>query len=170
MKPSGKFYQMSERLHEFPAIAAALLKYKKHEWIIVAFERDNEILLIWLNKGMNRSIVSSRLSVEDMARVAGEREAASVLTFHNHPNPDPNYLDCTRPSDLDIKTAKIRSSVLNDRGVNFVSFVCERGRPYEYSLSPADSFLPLPQFIEEIDEVNGRSRLKNLSLHVERIL
>lgn len=170
MKPSGKFYQMSERLREFPAIAAALLKYKKHEWIIVAFERDNEILLTWLNKGMNRSIVSSRLSVEDMARVTGEKEATSVLTFHNHPNPDPNYLDCTKPSDLDIKTAKVRSSVLNDRGVNLVSFVCERGRHYEYSLSPADSFLPLAQFIEEIDAVNGRSRLKNLSLHVKRIL
>lgn len=169
MKPSGRFYQISDTLYKFPAIAAALLKYKKHEWIIVAFERNEEVLLIWLNKGLNRSYVSSYLSAGDMAKVADEKEATSVVTFHNHPNPDPNYLNCTRPSALDIETAKVRSSVLNERGVNLVSFVCERGRHYEYLLSPADSFLPLRQFIEEIDEVNGQSKFKNLSLHFERI-
>lgn len=167
MKPSGRFYQISDSLYKFPAIAAALLKYKKHEWIVVAFERKKKIFLIWLNKGLNRLRVSSYLSAGDMAKVADEKGTTSVVTFHNHPNPD--YLDCTKPSGQDIETAKVRSSVLNDRGVNLVSFVCERGRHYEYFLSPADSFLPLPQFIEEINEVNGRSKLKNLSLHFERI-
>lgn len=169
MKPTGRFYQISDSLYKFPAIAAALLKYKKHEWIIVAFERNKEIFLIWLNKGLNRSRVSSYLSAGNMAKVADEKEATSVLTFHNHPNPDPNYLDCTKPSAQDIETANGRFSVLSERGVNLVSFVCERGRHFEYFLSPADSFLPLPQFIEEINEVNGRSKLKNLSLHFERI-
>jgi hypothetical protein len=169
MKPSGRFYQMSESLHEFPAIAAALLKYKKHEWIIVAFERNKEIFLTWLNKGLNRLSVSSYLSTEDMAKVADAKRVTSVLTFHNHPNPDPDHLDCTKPSDQDIEIAKGHFSVLNEHGVNLVSFVCERGRHYKYFLWPADSFLPLPQCIEEIDEVNGQSRLKNLSLHFERI-
>jgi len=169
MKPTGTFYQISESLHIFPAIAAALLKYKKHEWVIVSFERNKGIFLIWLNKGLNRLSASFYLSAEDMAKVADAKGATSVLTFHNHPNPDPNYLVCTKPSDRDIETAKVHSSVLNERGVNLVSFVCERGRHYEYFLSPADSFLPLPQFIEEINAVNGRSSLKNLSLHFERI-
>ena len=169
MKPTGRFYQISESLQEFPAIAAALLKYKKHEWIIVAFERNKEIFLIWLNKGSNRSSVSSGLSAKDMVEVAEATKASSVLTFHNHPNPYPNYLDCTKPSDQDIETAKVWSSVLNESGINLVSFICERGRHYEYFLSPADSFLPLQQFIDEINQVNGRSKLKNLSLHFERI-
>lgn len=169
MKPTGRFYQMIESLHKFPAIAAALLKYKKHEWTIIAFERDSEVFLAWLNKGPNRLSVTSSLSAEDMAKVADAKEATSVVTFHNHPNPDPDHLDCTRPSNQDIEAAKYRSFVLNERGVNLVSFVCERGRHYQYFLSPADGFLPLPQFIEEINELNGRSRLENLSLHIERI-
>jgi len=170
MKPAGKFYQMSDSLHVFPAIAAALLKYKKHEWVIVAFERNKEIFLTWLNKGLNRLSASFYLSAEDMAKVADAKGATSVLTFHNHPNPNPNYLDCTKPSDQDIETAKVHSFVLNERGVNLVSFVCERGRHHEYFLSPTDSFLPLPQFIEDINTINGQSRLQNLSLHLERIL
>jgi len=168
MKPTGRFYQISESLHNFPSIAAALLKYKKHEWIIVAFERNKEIFLTWLNKGINQLSVSSYLSAQDIAKISDEKKATSVLTFHNHPNPDPNYLNCTKPSEQDITTAKGRSSALNERSANLVSFVCERGRHYEYFLSPADSFLSLSQFIKEINEVNGRSRLQNLSLHLER--
>jgi len=169
MKPSGKFYRVRERLHEFPAIAAALLKYKKHEWIIVAFERNKEIFFAWLNKGLDRSSVSLHLKADDIVKTASANNATSVLTFHNHPNPDPNYLDCTKPSKQDIATGEYRSSLLNGCGVNLASFVCERGRHYQYLLSPADSFLPLKHIIKEISEVNGKSRSKNLALHIERI-
>jgi len=170
MEPSGRFYPISESLQKFPPVAAALLKYKKHEWAIIAFERNKEIFLIWLNKGLNRSSVSPYLSPEAMGKVADERGATSILEFHNHPNPDPNYLVCTKPSDLDLATAKACSSVLNERGLNLVSFVCERGRHYEYFLSPADTFLPLLEFVQEINDVNGQSRLTNLKLHIERMI
>ena len=43
MNPNGKIYQINESLFEFPSIAAALLKYKKHEWIIIAFEKNKNI-------------------------------------------------------------------------------------------------------------------------------
>jgi len=39
MNPNGKFYEIDHDLHSFPSIAAALLKYKKHEWIIISFEK-----------------------------------------------------------------------------------------------------------------------------------
>jgi len=169
MRPNGKFYQRSDSLYRFPAIAAALLKYKKHEWIIMAFESNKEIFLIWLNKGPDRSSASPYFWTKDMPNVPHGKKLTSVMIFHNHPNPDPKYFDYTKPSGRDIEFAKDYSSVLNDLGINLVSFICERGRHYEYFLSPADSFLPLPQFIEEINEVNGRSKLKNLSLHFERI-
>ena len=41
MRADGRFYKIEERLFEFPALATGLLKYKKHEWIIIAFERRN---------------------------------------------------------------------------------------------------------------------------------
>jgi len=46
MNPNGTFYRINEGLFEFPSIAAALLKYKKHEWIIIAFEKHKKIGLM----------------------------------------------------------------------------------------------------------------------------
>jgi hypothetical protein len=154
---------------EFPSLAAGLLKYKKHEWSIIAFERGKRVSLVWLNKGPSRESVSSHLSAEEIAVVAKEKDATSVLCFHNHPNPAPSYLDCTRRSEQDIETARVRSSVLNKRGTNLVSFVCERGRHHEYFRSPANTFLPLAEFIAAINKVNDQSKLGNLSLHIERL-
>jgi len=169
MNPNGTFYRMSESVSRFPAVAAALLKYKKHEWIIVAFEKDNKVELIWLNKGFDRSSVSSYLSMENTTKTAEQENQKSVLIFHNHPNINPNYYDCKKPSEKDITSANELAQVLNPKGINLLEFVCERGRHYEYFLSPADTFLPLLEFIEVIDKVNGQSKYKNLSLHFGRI-
>lgn len=53
-------------------------------------------------------------------------------------------------------------------GINLITFVCERGMHYEYGLYPADNFLPLNKYLQEIKAVNGRSIFKNLQLHLER--
>ena len=169
MKPTGTCYQVDEQLFRFPSTAAALLKYKKHEWIIVAFERDAHVDRIWVNKGLDRSQVFLSLPMESIAHLAKAQAYSSVLTFHNHPNPDPVYLDCTRPSEQDLRTANLRAQAFNTLGVNMVAFVCERGRHYRYLLSPADSFLPLSELIRDMNEINGSSRLGNLSLHLERL-
>ncbi len=169
MDPKGRFYRISKSLSEFPSIAAALLKWKKHEWIIFAFEKQQRIDLVWLNKGVDRSRVSPYLSMERIAEIAKQENYESLLVFHNHPNPNPSYYDCSRPSSPDIKSANERARVLNRKGINLVEFICERGEHYQYYLSPADSFLPLSEFIIAINRVNGLSKLKNLSLHFERI-
>lgn len=169
MKPTGTFCRLSEGLFGFPSTAAALLKYKKHEWIIVAFEKDKYVDMIWVNKGPDRSQVSLALPVLRIVEVARQHGYRSVLTFHNHPNPDPAYLDCTRPSERDLNTASERARILNSNGVNLLSFVCERGVHYKYLLSTAKTFLPLSGFVANINNINGLSRLRNLSLHLERI-
>jgi hypothetical protein len=169
MNPNGAFYEMDEGLFEFPSIAAALLKYKKHEWVIIAFERQRRICSLWLNKGFDRSSVSPYLAAEDMAIIAEEEDCTSILIFHNHPNSNPNYYDCTRPSRKDLESANEFANVLNVYGINLIEFVCERGTHHEYFLSPADNFLPLSEFVSAIDEVNDLSKIKNLSLHLERI-
>jgi len=169
MNPKGAFYKINEDLFEFPAIAAALLKYKKHEWIIIAFEKDKKVNLIWVNKGVDRSCVSSYLSVWEITEIAKRGNFTSVLKFHNHPNPDPNYYSCEAPSDKDIKSARELARVLNANGINLLEFICERGKHYKYLLSPSDAFLPLTEFLKAIEKANGRSRLGNLALHLERI-
>lgn len=167
MRSDGRFYKIEERLFEFPAVAAGLLKYKKHEWIIIAFEKEKRVELIWLNKGKDNKSVSWFLSASEIVETAKQHSFSSVLVFHNHPNPSPRHYSCTQPSELDIETANQQGVTLNANDINLLEFVCEKGRHYEYFRSPSAEFFPISQFIKEIRNVNGVSRLKNLSLHLE---
>ncbi len=169
MNADGKFYRINDNLFDFPARVAGLLKYKKHEWVVVGFEKDKVIDLIWLNKGFNSSGACINIPISEIAELTRKSTYRSVLVFHNHPNPDPNRYDCRTPSELDMRTAKKYAEALNPEGVNVLKFICERGRFYEYSLCPADHFLPLTGFIFQLNQLNGQSRFTNLRLHWERI-
>lgn len=169
MKADGRYYVINEKLFELPSIIAALLKYKKHEWIVVAFEKNRTIDLIWLNKGEDNRSVSLIPSLGKLSYQAHKENYTSVLKFHNHPNSNPGLYDCTKPSEQDLRSARIFATAYNDYGVNLVEFVCERGRHYEYFLSPAHKFLPLNDFIIAVRSRNGLRSLQNLSLHMERI-
>ena len=170
MKPNGSYYNINTSLIDFPSTSASLLKYKKHEWIILGFEKQKSVDLIWVNKGFDRESVSSHISAETIAQTAKKNSISSVLFFHNHPNINPNKFDCTKPSQQDFVSADHFSQILNGHGINLIEFVCERGKHYEYYLSPADSFMPMVIFINEIENVNGKSKWINLGLHTERIL
>jgi len=169
MKADGRFYPVDEDLTSFPSIAAGLLKYKKHEWMIVALEKGGRVRLIWANKGPDNSQVTCVLPFDAIAQFAREDACSSVLCFHNHPNSDPSRYSYTAPSLVDMATSVHASQFFNERGINLAEFVCERGRSYRYSLSPADAFLPLPEYVERAISANGRSKLANLSLHRERL-
>lgn len=168
MEANGSFYHIKEGLFEFSSSAAALLKYKKHEWIIIAFEKDKNVNLIWVNKGFDRSSVSLYLSIEAIIKTA-KQYATSVLIFHNHPNINPNYYNYIKPSEKDIESAKQFAMALNNNDINLVEFVCERGKHYEYFLSASGSFFPVQEFIQAINHINGKSKFRNLLLHLERI-
>jgi len=105
MAANGSFYDMSEQLSPFPALAAALLKYKKHEWIIVAFERDKVIDKLWLNKGPDKSHVNFGISLPSVQQLAANGNYRSVLVFHNHPNSDPSVYSMRNASDKDKLSA-----------------------------------------------------------------
>jgi len=167
MNPDGSFYEIEQNLLSFPAVAAALLKYKKHEWIIVAFEKDEVVIKLWVNKGFNRSAVSLYLPIEQVVGIAQEVECRTVLVSHNHPNPYSRYVHCNAPSARDLDTAKEWASILNRNGINLVEFICERGISYEYYRSIADAFLPMRSFVSEIQKVNATSKWTNISLHFE---
>ncbi len=169
MNPNGNFYAINEDLHSFPSIAAGLLKYKKHEWIIISFEKDRKVPLIWLNKGFDRSGVSPYLSVNELDGIARRDGYTTVMIFHNHPNSNPNHFDCSKPSSQDLKSASEFSTALNGNGINLLEFICERGNHHRYASEYSDTFLPVSGYIEEVRRQNGNTRMMNFSLHLERI-
>jgi hypothetical protein len=169
MAANGSVYNMSEQLFEFPALAAGLLKYKKHEWIMVAFERNKAIDKMWVNKGPDRSQVHFGISLPSVQQMAANGGYRSVLVFHNHPNSDPSLYSTRQASDRDKQTAGELADQLRSAGVNLIEFVCERGRHYNYWRSVCDTFLPLEGFREKLRQVNGSSRGQNFSLHWERL-
>lgn len=171
MKPSGQFYDFHESLSRFPSVAAALLRYKKHEWVILAFEKDRQVIKVWLNKGPDGTTVSPLLSFHGVLSHAQTLGAQTVLRFHNHPDPAfMMYEYSTAASPTDYDSAKNFAAHLNPEGINWLDFVCEHGAPALYALSVADSFLPVSGFQTQLQAENGRSRYTNLLLHLERIL
>ncbi len=168
MNQTGQLYSISDSLSEFPARAAGLIKGKKHEWVICGFEREKMIDLIWLNKGI-REQVSIQLEVNKIIQVATNGGYTSVLRFHNHPNSNPDRYDLLGPSDQDMISTRYYKDILNGAGLNFLDFVCERGRYREFTLSAAACFIPLKSCAETVQGANGKSRLENFLLHMERV-
>jgi len=50
LNKSGQFYNCDETLSNFPGIAAALLKGKKHEWVIFAFAKNKKVFSFCQNE------------------------------------------------------------------------------------------------------------------------
>ncbi len=169
MESTGRFYRVDEKVSSFPAIGAGLLKYKKHEWIILGFEKNRMVVMFWTNKGPDNTKVFSLLDFNTAVETAGRIGASTVLVLHNHPNPNPSRYAMHSPSNKDKESAQGLAHILNSRGINLVEFVCERGRPNEFYTAPADSFYPLPTFQAQIQSENGQRRLTNLKLHWERL-
>ena len=51
MPPRGGWFNFDCQMEIWPATAAALFKYKKHEWVVVAFLHDRRVSRLWINKG-----------------------------------------------------------------------------------------------------------------------
>lgn len=169
MQADGRFYQFNESLTNFPSIAASLLKYKKHEWIIIAFEKNKKVELCWMNKGLDRESVGLNISMNHLIETAKTHSYNSMIIFHNHPNQNPTRYDCTKPSKQDIKTATEWGDTLNKQGINLLEFICERGKHYQYHVQYSDSFMPKSIFATEIRNKNGKTKFGNFILHIERI-
>ncbi len=169
MKPSGKFYEIQETLFNFPIWVASNLKYKKHEWIILGFEKNKFIDWVWINKGNDSVSCFCLLSLGEIIDTCIQHEYKSVLMFHNHPNSDPSYYSCTKASDTDLKTAREWGDSFNKNYINFLDFVCERGKHYIFYKSINDKFLSINEYIKNINTINGISKLKNFILHMELI-
>ena len=170
LNPRGVFYAVDLPLYTTASTVAGLLKYKKHEWIVVAFESEKRVALLWVNKGHNNSSVSILLPLELALQTAMKHGYTSALVFHNHPNSDPSRYNCTEASQTDLDTASLWARTLNPAGVNLVEYVCERGRHYCYFQSPSEHFMPLSGFVADVHCANGISWIGDLRLHAGRVL
>ena len=169
MPPTGGLIRIEYALSETPPVLASLLKYKKHEWIMIAFEKDKKVDLVWMNKGHDRTSVGSLISIDRVKQLCAESGYNSVLIFHNHPNSNPNHYRVDLPSQTDLQSAKSWAQSLNADGINLVEYICDRGTPIKYYISIRDSFLPFNSFYTQIQVDNGASWNRNLSLHIERM-
>ena len=167
MKREGEFARVDLPTDCVASWAASLLKYKKHEWILVAFLAGRVCPLVWYNKGLDRTQVSLYLSPDSMRGFAKGIGAETVLVFHNHPNPDPHRYNCTRPSGQDIQSAGHLGSHLTQAGMSLVEYVCERGTPYRYYVAVGDRLLPVAPFAEAVRRANRKSWWTHVGLHLE---
>jgi len=104
-------------------------KYKKHEWIFLGFSREGRIRQFWLNKGPDRSGVSSFLSLERALGLCTEDGYDRVLLGHNHP------AGALRPSRQDRVSLEHWGDRFAEAGVSLVEYVFVAGRWRRYGLS-----------------------------------
>jgi hypothetical protein len=167
MNAQGQLYRINDRLSDFPGRAAGLLKGKKHEWIVCAFERHQNIEFIWVNKGVKERVPLG-LPFAEMQTLAERHEVTSNLILHNHPNSNPSRLDLLVPSSQDLTFSQNCIQFFNGVGITVALFICERGRFREFAFSACDSFLPLEHFKAGVVKESGISKSGNLRLHLQR--
>ena len=167
LNPNGQFYKVCVALPETPSLIAALLKSKKHEWIVHAIEKNGEIICLWANKGINNKSVRNYLGLDSLIKVCKGLEGECVLEFHNHPNSNPQLYNNLFESEQDKISANEYGKSLSTNGINFLAFVCERGRFRKYYMSISPMFYPDVAKIENIVKENGISKHLNYKLHRE---
>ena len=164
MAAGGELYRTDEPISQFPSIAAGLLKWKKHEWIIFAFSHAGRVLGAWMNKGPDNEKVWPLINLETILEIAKKLNADTVLDFHNHPNPDPRRLLASLPSPQDQFHAAHFGSQFVPRGITYLAFVMERGRHSQYACWVPDRLFPLESFLTDVRSRNGTSRRANFRL------
>ncbi len=161
MSKSGQFYKCSQKLIDFPSFAAALLKRKKHEWIIYGFGKDNTVFTFYTNKGIDNTSVSPNITVETMIEFAQTNSAQIILEFHNHPNA------VLSPSAQDLISTKNTGAKFIANNLSFLSFVCGRGEFSQYGWWFHNNFHPLKKYITNNNKKNKQSRSENFRLRKE---
>lgn len=166
LKPNGKWYNTEEKLYYFPSYVAALLKGKKHEWVVLAIEKEGIVRGFYANKGFNNSSVSFNCDLEYIMEKCKENNCSTIMRFHNHPNENPNYQTCLLASEQDKRSAKwCTEQVIHS--YNWLDFVCERGNFIKFYEQYSQNFTPQEAKREYIKAENGLTKFKNYKLHRE---
>ena len=170
LKADGEFYPLSLDVDQVASYVANLLKYKKHEWVVLVFLKDRVAKFMWANKGIDRTQVSTLLPEHLTVRMAIDNDCNVVMKFHNHPASQPHRYRYNSPSKADSRSAAALSGVLASRGISCAMHVCERGRAYRYHRIVSPRLFPLDGVQEQVASLNGMSAWQNIRLHLELFL
>lgn len=161
LNKNGQLYNCNEQLKNFPSIASALLKGKKHEWVIFAFARNKIVFSFYTNKGNDNQSVAPNLSANYITKIANDNNADMILQFHNHPNA------VLSASQQDLTSANYFGKIFTSNKLNFLAFVSCAGRFYQYGFWLTETFYNMNDYLEIIRKDNGISRSINYDLRKE---
>jgi hypothetical protein len=167
MKAEGHFVGCDLSYRDVPARIAGLLKYKKHEWIVIAFINSYHVRHLWWNKGPDGTKVWSFLQDHSLKAAIHSFTPDAIAILHNHPNPDPSRYRMNIPSEQDFRHAQFYDGEFSKHGISLLEFICERGAPHLYYASFAGSVGLIDPVIDEIEQINGTGILNNYSLRKE---
>ena len=155
MPSQGGWVYSTTPLAEFPSWIAAQFKHKKHEWVAVGFADHSNVKATWFNKGPNRTSVDVFLSPEQVVTHCKRFDCKLVLILHNHPNPNPSQLNCTKASPEDHRCANAYYDMLRLHNLSLIEFVCERGTHYKFFKKIDADFTDISPYIEQINKENN---------------
>lgn len=104
-------------------------KHKKHEWIFIAFMKDDSVDKFWINKGFDKRNVVPFIDSADIAKFCKKKGYNRVLIGHNHPR------GTLAPSKQDRISFEILMDYLAQKNISLEEFVFVAGRWRRYGLS-----------------------------------
>jgi hypothetical protein len=167
MRAAGEFVDADIPYEIGPSTVAGLLKSKKHEWIVIAFIRNERFFRMWWNKGPDKESVWPFLAGEELRAEIARTSPTAVAVFHNHPNPNPSLYSMSSASTADLVSAEILKSELEGMGICLLEFVCERGNAHLYYASFKDSLVPFKPISDDVKFENSQGIFATHSLRNE---
>jgi hypothetical protein len=161
LKTDGEFIRIDEPLREWPSISAALLKGKKHEWVVFGFATDNRVHSIWVNKGNDNQSVAPTNPIGFFIQHAKVTGTSHVMRTHNHP------AGALAPSSQDLVSAKYCGQLFTAEGFHFFDFVAAQGEYIQYGWWPRKDLIPLSGILESIGSLNNTNRSNHYEMRME---
>lgn len=164
MNPKGGFFETNIDRKSIAVEATKMLKYKKHEWIIIAYEKNQKIKLIWTNKGNEKSVYPL-LRNNQQLQLVQKRDFDTVYIFHNHPPHSLFKGDKIRllASQQDYKSAKYTAKFYKEQNVTIAEYVCANKGYTPYFISPKKDLFPFKSIYQELEE-KANSKFQRIGL------
>ena len=167
MKIEGEMIRSSLDFYSVPSYIAGFLKYKKHEWIAVAFISKKVMKAVWWNKGPDNESTNLKLSHRKFIQTIHRYNADAIAMFHNHPNSISSYWPISIPSETDLVSARTMQHFFMSKSITLLEFICERGVPKLYYAAFPTAINPLDDMIAKINYLNRKSVISNYKLRRE---
>ena len=164
----GRWDKVSIDYSMIPSFVADLLRLKRHEWHVYILSNDVEGKWVWCHKGIDNSQVRiPHLLMAHAADKAIESGCNTIISFHNHPHIQERYWDLLKPSNEDLECFEMEKKIISSKGLNLICGIVSQGKYSIYGYSFPSSYMPNGCSIEEIRELNGKSKKENAKLRKE---